>query len=56
MKPMAKFKVAFLFAATVVAVVSGTTLIFPDGKLLAHDAGSSVVCQELAIGEDEGCP
>jgi hypothetical protein len=42
MKPMAKFKVAFLFAATVVAVVSGTTLIFPDGKLLAHDAGSSM--------------
>ncbi|MBU6432851.1 MAG: hypothetical protein KGS09_11830 [Nitrospirae bacterium] len=42
MKPMAKFKLAFLFAATVAAVVSGTTLIFPDGKLWAHDAGSSM--------------
>jgi hypothetical protein len=35
MKPSPKL--AFLFAATVIAVVSGTTLIFPPGKILAHD-------------------
>jgi hypothetical protein len=37
MKRMAKFKLAVSFAATVVAVVSGTIPIFPTGKVLAHD-------------------
>jgi hypothetical protein len=35
MKPSANL--AFLLAATVVAVVSGTALIFPHGKIWAHD-------------------
>src|SRR5262245_5699066 len=40
MGPMSKIKVAVSFTATVAAIVSGTTLIFPHGKVLAHDGVS----------------
>jgi hypothetical protein len=42
MKPMAKFKLACLFAATVGAVVLGTTLLVPSGKIWAHDGSSNM--------------
>jgi hypothetical protein len=42
MKPMAKFKLASLFAATVGAVVLGTTLLVPSGKIWAHDGSSNM--------------
>jgi hypothetical protein len=42
MKPMAKLKLECLFAATAVAVVFGTTLILPHGKIFAHDGGSDM--------------
>jgi len=42
MKPMTKLKLAVLFATTVVAVVAGTTLIFPHGEILAHDGAPDI--------------
>jgi hypothetical protein len=42
MKPIAEFKLAFLFAATVGAFVSATTLLVPSGKSWAHDGGSNM--------------
>jgi hypothetical protein len=42
MKPIAKFKFAFLFAATAGAVVLGTILIFPHGETLAHGGASDM--------------
>ena len=42
MKPMPKIKWAVLVAATVAAIVSGTALIFPDGRILAHDGVSGM--------------
>jgi hypothetical protein len=42
MKPMAKFKLAVLFAITVGAVVLAITLLFPSGKILAHDGNSNM--------------
>ena len=37
MNPMSKSMLPALFAVTVLALVSGTTLMLPDGKVLAHD-------------------
>jgi len=37
MNPMSKSKLPALFAVTVLALASGTTLMLPDGKVLAHD-------------------
>ena len=37
MNPMSKSMLLALFAVTVLALVSGTTLMLPDGKVLAHD-------------------
>ena len=37
MEAMTKIKSAVSFTATVLAVVSGTTFIVPDGKIWAHD-------------------
>lgn len=42
MKPKPKIKWAVLAAAAVVATISGTALIFPDGMILAHDGVSGM--------------
>lgn len=35
-------RLAVLFATTVVATVAGTTLIFPSGRILAHDGAPDI--------------
>jgi len=42
MAPMTKIKWAVSFAATVLAVALGPTLIVPHGKILAHDGASEM--------------
>src|SRR5262245_12531758 len=42
MAPMTKIKWAVSFTATVAAIVSGTTLLVPDGIPLAHDGASEM--------------
>src|SRR5262249_61589662 len=57
MAPMTKIKWVVSFTATVLAVVSGTTLLVPQGKIVAqdgapemhHDARSSETAAEIEV-------